>query len=63
MEILFNNTEISDSMKAVIYFGFAGIFIAIGLRFTMDYAESDEQGLARCQSRPRSGADAKALEP
>jgi len=46
-------------MKAVVCFGFAGMFIAIGLRFTMDYAQSEEQDLRR-PSRSLSNTAAKA---
>lgn len=62
VEILFNKSSISSSMKAMVSFGFAAIFIAIGLRFTMDSIESEEHNFEGGQSTPVSGADVEGLK-
>jgi hypothetical protein len=62
VEILFNKSIISTSMKAMVSFGFAAIFIAIGLRFTMDNVESEEQNFEGGQSNSESRTDVEGLK-
>lgn len=63
MDILFYNRSTSTSMKAIVSFGFAAIFIAIGLRFTMENIESEEENFKGGQDNTVSATDVEDLKP
>ena len=50
-------------MKAMVSFGFAAIFIAIGLRFMMENIESEEENFKGGQDNTVSATDVEDLKP